>query len=335
MIGCDRKDLAAGLLSKNLPSAPEGRDRDAVAAAEVNATGTVLPFEKVYLRKDGTRVPVLMDLAAFDERRLEGFAFVLDLTERRRAEAEAHENERHYREVQAALAHAGRIATMGQITASIAHKVSQPVSGAITNAHSALGWLTAPTADVKEATQALDRIIRDGNRAREIIERIRALARKAPARRDLVELNGVARKVIELTRGETTKNGISLQLDLVDDSAVVMGDRVQLQQVVLNLIVNAIESMNSTGDGTRDLLITTSKQASDEAVVAVQDSGPGLTEPALSHLFDPFPYDETRWPGPGAFDLSFNHRSAWRAAVSHPQCAARRHLSICDTRGRD
>jgi PAS domain S-box-containing protein len=301
MIGYDRQDLAAGLLSKNFLSAPEGRDRDAHVAAEVNATGTVLPFEKIYLRKDGTRVPVLMGLAAFDERRLEGFAFVLDLTERRRAEAEAHENERRYREVQAALAHAGRIATMGQITASIAHEVSQPVSGAITNAHTALGWLTAPTPDVPEATQALNRIIRDGNRAREIIERIRALARKAPARMDLVELNGAVREVIELTRGETTKNRISLRVNLVDDRTVVLGDRVQLQQVVLNLIVNAIESMNSTGDGPRDLLITTSKQASDEAVVAVKDSGPGLTELALSHLFDPF---HTTKPGGLGLGLS-------------------------------
>ena len=155
MIGYGREDLTAGLLSKTLLSAPEGRDRDAHAAAEVYATGAVLPFEKEYLRKDGTRVPVLVGLAAFDEGRLEGFAFVVDLTERRQAEAEARDSERRYREVQAALAHAGRVATMGLITASIAHEVSQPVSGAITNAHTALGWLSAPTPDIEGATQAL------------------------------------------------------------------------------------------------------------------------------------------------------------------------------------
>ena len=301
MIGYDREDLAAGLLSKSFLSAPEGRDRDAHTAAEVNATGAVLPFEKEYLRKDGTRVPVLMGLAAFDERRLEGFAFVVDLTERRRAEAEARENERRYREVQAALAHAGRVATMGQITASIAHEVSQPVSGAITNAHTALGWLSAPTPDIKEATQALNRIIRDGNRAREVIERIRALARKAPARRDLVELNGAVREVIELTRSETTKNRISVRFDLADGLPVVLGDRVQLQQVVLNLIVNAIELMNGTSDGPRDLLVTTGKEAMGDVLVVVQDCGPGLTELALSHLFDPF---HTTKPGGLGLGLS-------------------------------
>jgi PAS domain S-box-containing protein len=288
MIGYDRADLAAGLLSKSFLSTPEGRDRDAHTAAVVNATGTVLPFEKEYVRKDGTRVPVLMGLAAFDERRLEGFAFVVDLTERKQAEAEARENERRYREVQAALAHAGRVASMGQITASIAHEVSQPVSGAITNAHTALGWLSAPIPDIQETTQALNRIIRDGNRAREIIERVRALARKAPARSDLVELNSAVREVVELTRSETAKNGISLRLDLADGLPVVLGDRVQLQQVVLNLIVNAIESMNVIGDGARNLLVTTAGEALGDVLVAVQDSGPGLTDVELSHLFDPF-----------------------------------------------
>jgi PAS domain S-box-containing protein len=301
MIGYDREDVAAGLLSKIFLSAPEGRDRDAHAAAEVNATGTVLPFEKEYVRKDGTRVPVLTGLVAFDERRLEGFAFVVDLTERKRAESEARESERRYREVQAALAHAGRVATMGQISASIAHEVSQPVSGAITNAHTALGWLSAPTPDIKEAMLALNRIVRDGNRARDVIERTRALARKAPTRKDFVELNGAIREVIELTRSEAIKHRVSVQLNLSAGLPAVLGDEIQLQQVIMNLIVNAIESMSGIRDGPRELLVATGHEALDQVLVAVQDSGPGLTEPAIGHLFDPF---HTTKPGGLGLGLS-------------------------------
>lgn len=288
MIGYEREDLAAGLLSKNFLSPPEGRERDAKVVAEVAETGTVLPFEKEYIRRDGTRVPVLLGLAAFDGGRREGFAFAVDLTERRRAEAEARESEQRYREVQATLAHAVRITTMGQITASIAHEVSQPVSGAITNAHTALRWLSAAVPDTDEAVQALKRIIRDGSRAREVIERVRALSRKAPPRKDLVDINGALQEVIELTGGEAAKNDVSVRSVLAEDLPSVLGDRVQLQQVILNLIVNAIESMNGSNNDPRELLISTAKEDPDGVFVAVQDSGPGLAESTIDHLFDPF-----------------------------------------------
>ena len=301
MVGYDREDLAAGILSGTFLSAPEERHRDEQAAAEVNATGAVLPFEKQYVRKDGTRVPVLTGFAAFDEQRLEGFAFAIDLTERNRVEAEARESEQRYREVQAALAHASRVTTMGQITASIAHEVSQPVSGAITNANTALRWLSAPVPDIAEAMQALKRIVRDGSRAREVIQQIRALSRKAPPRKGLMKLNEAVQEVIELTGSEAAKNRISVRASLADDLPIVLGDRVQLQQVILNLIVNAIESMNGTNDDRRELLITTGGEASDDVFVVVQDSGPGLAESALDHLFDPF---HTTKPGGLGLGLS-------------------------------
>jgi PAS domain S-box-containing protein len=288
MVGYDRADLAAGRLNRTVLAAPEGRHHDAQVAAAVNSTGAVLPFESEYVRKDGTRVPVLTGLAAFDERRLEGFAFAIDLTERKRVEAEVRESEQRYRNVQAALAHASRVTTMGQLTASIAHEVSQPVSGAITNAHTALRWLSAPAPDTNEVVQALKRIIRDGSRARDVIERIRTLSRKAPPRKDVVELNGAIKEVIELTGNEAAKHGIVVRSVLADGLPVVRGDRVQLQQVMLNLIVNAIESMNSSNDHRRDLLITSGKGNADNVLVVVQDSGPGLAESALDRLFDPF-----------------------------------------------
>ena len=322
-VGYEQADLESGRLRQRELTPAEWHDHDAQAVAELTTIGAANPYEKEYFRKDGSRVPVLVGGATFDERGAT-VAFVVDLTERRRAEAEARESEQRYREVQAALAHAGRIATMGLITASIAHEVSQPVSGAITNAHTALRWLSAPAPDIREATQALNRIVRDGNRAREVIERIRALASKAPTRKDLVELNGAVREVIELTRSEAIKNGISVRLDLTDGFLVVLGDRVQLQQVMLNLVVNAIESMSSVSHGPRELLVATGKEGLDDVLVVVQDSGPGLAESAIDRLFDAF---RTTKPGGLGLGLSISrsiieaHGGRLRVSANTPRGA--------------
>jgi PAS domain S-box-containing protein len=323
MVGYGQADVESGRLRRTELTPAEWHDRDAQALVELATIGTAQPYEKEYFRKDGIRVPVLIGEATFDERG-GTVAFVVDLTERKRSEAGARESERRYREIQAALTHAGRVATMGLITASIAHEVSQPVSGAITNAHTALRWLSVPVPGIREAKQALDRIIRDGNRAREVIERIRALARKAPARKDLVELNGAFREVIELTRSEAIKNDISVRLDLADDLPVVLGDRVQLQQVMLNLVVNAIESMNNAKDGPRELLVTTSTKGLDDVLVVVQDSGTGLAESVFDHSFEAF---HTTKPGGLGLGLSISrsiieaHGGKLRASANVPRGA--------------
>ncbi|MFL6862007.1 MAG: ATP-binding protein, partial [Allosphingosinicella sp.] len=287
MVGYDRTDLAAGRVTRNNLSPPDSRERDARTMAEVQADGSAPPFEKEYVRKDGSRVSVLMGLAAFDERRLEGLAFVIDLSERKRAEAEARENERRYREVHAALEHASRVATMGQLTASIAHEVSQPVTGVITNANTALRQLDAQTANVTGAVQSLARIVRDGTRAREVIDRIRAIVRKAPPRKDRVEVNGAVREVIELIKGEAVKSRVLVHLSLGEGLPPASGDRVQLQQVILNLIVNAIDALNGR-EGPRELWVGSSMAEPGAILVAVRDSGPGLDPAHLPRVFDPF-----------------------------------------------
>jgi PAS domain S-box-containing protein len=288
MVGCNREDLVAGRVRWTDLTPPEWRDRDARAVEEVKMTGRLQPGEKEYFRKDGSRVPVLIGSAAFDERRDEGVAFVLDLTERKRAEAEARESERRYREMQMEVAHANRVATMGQLTASIAHEVNQPIAGAVTNAEAALRWLGARPPDLEEVRQALGRIVKDTLRAGDVIGRIRELIKKAPPRKDRLDMNEAIREVIELTRGEAAKNGASVQTSLGEGLPLVEGDRVQLQQVVLNLIVNAVQAMGTLAQGPRELFVTTAHAELNGVLVAVKDSGPGLTPANLEQLFAPF-----------------------------------------------
>jgi PAS domain S-box-containing protein len=288
IIGYDRADLAAGRVRWTDLTPPEWRDDTARRVAEVTTTGTAQPREKEYFRKDGSRVPVLVGGAAVGEEPQQAIAFVLDLSERNRAEAQARDAERRYREMHMELAHANRVATMGQLTASIAHEVKQPIAATVSNAQAALRWLSRHPPDLEEVRQALAHIVQDGRRAGDVVGRIRDLIKKAPPREDRLDINEAAREVIELTRGEAAKNGVRVRRELADGLPLIQGDRVQLQQVMLNLIINAVEAMRGVSDGPRELLISTGTSDTGDVRVAVRDSGPGLTPAALERLFEPF-----------------------------------------------
>ena len=211
-----------------------------------------------------------------------------DITERKRTEAEARDSEARYREVQGQLAHASRVASMGQLTASIAHEIAQPIAAVVNNARAAMNWLGTQPPDLEEVRQTLGEIVNDGKRAGDVISWIRALIKKEPPRREAVEINEAVLEVIALTHGEVAKNGVSVRTQLAEGLPLIQADRVQLRQVVLNLIINAVEAMSGDGEGSRELLISTGRDSLNAVLVSLRDSGPGLDPATLEHLFHSF-----------------------------------------------
>jgi PAS domain S-box-containing protein len=385
---------------------PDWRDRTAIAQEEFHMTGVSQPFEKEYLRKDGSRVPVLIGSAAFDEHRDQGVSFVLDLTERKRAEQALQESERNLRsaidgipgfvavlapngEVEAVnrqiveyfglpleelrnwgtngmvhpedlphaaevvatsiasgtphqleqrlrrfdgeyrwfesrtvplrddsghiarwyilltdiddrtralarlqkmesdFAHMNRVSLMGELAASLSHEITQPVASARNNARAAQNFLNMQPPDLGEVREALSSVVGDADRAGEIIDRIREQIKKAPPRKERFDLNAAIDEVILLARSVTNRNGVSVQTRLVNGLFSVEGDRVQLQQVLLNLILNAVEAMGSVESGARELLISTEHDHTG-VLVTVRDSGPGIDLAHIEQIFEAF-----------------------------------------------
>lgn len=191
-------------------------------------------------------------------------------------------------EVQTELAHVTRVMTLGELTASIAHEVNQPLAAIVTNGNATLRWLGGVTPNLSEARQAVERIIKDSYRASAVISRIRSLVKKAPPRNDLVDLNEVITEVFTLAQNEARRNRVLLKRQLNPDLPQVHGDRVQLQQVILNLIINALEAIAKSKNGARELSVSSNQDEANSVVIAVSDSGEGLDSANLDHVFDAF-----------------------------------------------
>jgi PAS domain S-box-containing protein len=294
-------------------------DREAVqrnVAACLEQLGRANSWEARKVRKDGTVLWVRETAKAVP--RANGPIVLIaceDVTEQKRA-AEA------LRQAQADLAHVSRVTTMGELTASLAHEVNQPIAAAVTNANTCIRWLAGETPNVEEARGAAMRIVKDGTRAAEIISRIRQLFKKGTPERELVDVNELIREMLVLLRSETTRYWISVRTELAADLPQIMGDRVQLQQVIMNLIINSIDAMKDV-EGTPELVIKSQQAENEQLLVSVSDTGVGLPQ-QQDQIFNAFFTTKLHGTGMGlsiSNSIVESHGGRLRAANNSPRGA--------------
>jgi PAS domain S-box-containing protein len=249
-------------------------------------TEDVFAVETIRRRKNGARVPVSLTCVPVSSNRSGSAGYVIyrDITEARRHEDEL----RRYHEIQLELVQANRVATLGQLSASIAHELNQPLTGIITNSGTCLRMLTSDPPNLDGAREAVRRTMRDGQRASEVIVRLRALFSKKQPALEPVDLNEATREVIALSLGALDSSRVIVRMELADDLPNVTADRVQLQQVVLNLLRNAMDAMNTVDDRPRNLLIRTEREEGDSVRLSVKDVGVGLDPHTMDRLFEAF-----------------------------------------------
>jgi PAS domain S-box-containing protein len=281
MVEYGREDLMFRRVRWTNLTPPEWRDRDERAVAELKATGAVQPYEKEYFREDGSCVPVLVGIALFERGSNEGVAFVLDLTERKRAEEEREK----LRQLEADLAHINRVSMMGELAASLAHEIKQPIAAAAMNARTGLRWLQREPPDIEEARETLSRIVEDVTRAGAIVDRNRSLYRRETPKREPVNLNKLIQEMVALLYEKAIQHSISIRTDLDAGLPTIAVDRVQVQQVLMNLMLNGIEAMKDTSG---ELTITSKTTEDSELLISVGDCGIGLPIGDTERIFEAF-----------------------------------------------
>jgi len=285
------------------------------------ATGQPFELELRLRRADGEyRWFLARHVPLRDEhgRILKWFGTATDIEDQKQAEQERE----RLRQLESELAHINRVSVMGELAASIAHEVNQPLTGVVSNGGACLRWLAGDAPNLEEAREAAGRIVRDGKRAGEVIARIRALTRRTAVPRGLLDLNESIREVLPLVGDQAKRSNVTIRTRFADDLSPVLGDQVQVQQVLLNLVMNAIEAMSGVADRARELVITTCNVDRDQVQVKVEDSGVGLDSDTLQKIFEAF---YTTKPGGMGMGLSIcrsilqSHRGRlWATARDGP-----------------
>ena len=323
IMGCDRETKPTlELVFQRIH--PEDTDVVQRAIDRAMRDGTDLDFEHRLRLPDGAikSVYILAHAVLDESRSIEYVGAIMDITERKRAEEAM-------RSAQADLARAARLTTMGELTTSIAHEINQPLGAVVNNASACLRWLAAQ--NLEEARRSLAMVIADGHRAAEIIGRIRALAQKAPPRKDWLDLNDTIRDVLALAQGELQAHRVLVRAQLDGGLPMILGDRIQLQQVLLNLIVNALEAMSGGGDGPCELVVRSARDPANGVLVSVQRFRAGAGPDESGSAVRALPYDQGAGTRPGAGDQSPDPRGARRTALGHGERApwSRRFSSRC------
>jgi C4-dicarboxylate-specific signal transduction histidine kinase len=263
---------------------PDRQGEESLILDKLRRGESVDHFETIRVMKDGREIHV--SLAVSPIRNAAGQVvgaskIARDISQRRRAE-------NALRQAQSELAHVARVTTLGEMAASIAHEVDQPLSGVVINAKACLRFLAGESPNLAEVRDGLQAIARDGRRASEVTARIRALARRSPAEKQLLDVDALVREVVALAEGEVRRKRANVCTQLAGDLPRVLGDPVQLQQVVLNLLLNGLDAMSDVDDRPRELTIRTETEGADHVHVAVRDSGAGVDPEHASRMFDPF-----------------------------------------------
>lgn len=287
MVQYDREDFTSGRVRWTDLTPAEWRGGAERAVADLKASRIFQPFEKEYFRKDGSRVPALVGGGLFEGTGNEGVAFVLDLTEQKRAQEKLQETQQSLYTTRVELARISRLTAMGELTASIAHEVNQPLTAITNNGNACLRLLANHNLDPAVLHEVLGEIVADSTRASAVISRIRGFIKKAPAEKSQLNINEVIQEVLDLAAHEIQKNKIVVERQLPPTSTLVFADRVQLQQVLLNLIMNGIEAMTAVTDHPRVLRVQSGIDDSGHVLVAVRDSGPGISVDR-DRIFIPF-----------------------------------------------